>query len=75
MVLSGLDGGESLHRGFKIHKGTWAGFINRPSNVDINKICCLFLRDMEDELKPIAMYIVMHFIWSSVRNVLKKDYL
>ncbi len=74
LVLSGLDGGESLaQRLSKYTKGTWAGFINRPSNVDINKKFVVFsLRDMEDELKPIAMYIVMHFIWSSVRKVLKK---
>jgi len=74
LVLSGLEGGESLaQRLSKYTKGTWAGFINRPSNVDINKKFVVFsLRDMEDELKPIAMYIVMHFIWSAVRKTLKK---
>lgn len=30
------------------------------------------VRDMEDELKPVAMYIVTHFIWNSVRKTLKK---
>ncbi|MFZ3020024.1 MAG: DUF87 domain-containing protein, partial [Minisyncoccia bacterium] len=74
LVLSGLEGGESLaQRLSKYTKGTWAGFINRPSNIDINKKFVVFsLRDMEDELKPIAMYIVMHFIWSAVRKELKK---
>lgn len=74
LVLSGLEGGESLaQRLSKYTKGTWAGFINRPSNVDINKKFVVFsLRDMEDELKPIAMYIVTHFIWSAVRKELKK---
>lgn len=74
LVLAGMEGGESLvQRLTKYTKGTWAGFINRPSNVDINKDFVVFsLRDMEDELKPVAMYIVMHYIWNSVRKELKK---
>jgi len=74
LVLSGLEGGESLaQRLTKYTKGTWAGFINRPTNVDINKKFVVFsLRDMEDELKPIAMYIIMHFIWNAIRRELKK---
>ncbi|MHB0978315.1 MAG: VirB4-like conjugal transfer ATPase, CD1110 family [Minisyncoccota bacterium] len=74
LVLSGLEGGESLaQRLTKYTKGTWAGFINRPTNVDINKKFVVFsLRDMEDELKPIAMYIIMHFIWNAIRKELKK---
>lgn len=74
LVLSGMEGGESLaQRLSKYTKGTWAGFINRPSNVDINRKFVVFsLRDMEDELKPIAMYIVTHYIWNSIRKNLKK---
>ncbi len=74
LVLSGMEGGESLAQRFsKYTKGTWAGFINRPTNVDINKKFVVFsLRDMEDELKPIAMYIVTHYIWNAVRRELKK---
>jgi type IV secretory pathway VirB4 component len=57
----------------KYTKGTWAGFINKPSNVDINKKFAVFsLRDMEDELKPVAMYIVTHYIWNTIRKVKKK---
>ena len=74
LVLSGMEGGDSLaQRLSKYTRGTWAGFINRPSNVDINKKFIVFsLRDMEDELKPIAMYIVMHYIWNMIRKKLKK---
>lgn len=74
LVLSGLEGGESLaQRLTKYTKGTWAGFINRPTNVDIDKKFIVFsLRDMEDELKPIAMYIVTHYIWNAIRRELKK---
>jgi conjugal transfer ATP-binding protein TraC len=74
LVLSGMEGGESLaQRLTKYTKGTWAGFINKPTNVDINKKFIVFsLRDMEDELKPIAMYIVTHYIWNAIRKELKK---
>lgn len=74
LVLAGMEGADSLvQRLSKYTKGTWAGFINRPSNVDINKKFVVFsLRDMEDELKPVAMYLVTHYIWNAVRKVLKK---
>ncbi|MEI8337825.1 MAG: DUF87 domain-containing protein [bacterium] len=74
LVLAGMEGGASLvQRLEKYTKGTWAGFINRPSNVDIDKKFIVFsLRDMEDELKPVAMYIVTHYIWNAIRRKLKK---
>ncbi len=74
LVLAGMEGAQSLvERLTKYTKGTWSGFINRPSNVDINKKFVVFsLRDMEDELKPVAMYIVTHYIWNAIRKQLKK---
>jgi len=74
LVLAGMEGSESLVQRFtKYTKGTWAGFINQPTNVDINKKFIAFsVRNMEDELKPIAMYIVTHFIWNAIRKELKK---
>ncbi len=73
-VLSGMEGSESLViRLSKYTHGTWAGFINQPTNVDINKQFIVFsVRDMEDELKPIAMYIITHYIWNAVRHELRK---
>lgn len=74
LVLAGMEGSESLvQRLSKYTKGTWAGFMNRPTNVDIDQKFVVFsLRDMEDELKTIAMYIIAHYIWSAVRRNLKK---
>ncbi|MCA9357726.1 conjugal transfer protein TraC [Candidatus Kaiserbacteria bacterium] len=70
MVLAGMDGSSSLiTRLQKYTSGTWAGFMNKPTNVDINQKFVVFsLRDMEDELKTIAMYIITNFIWSSIRR-------
>ena len=74
LVLSGMEGSESLVQKIsKYTKGTLSGFINQPSNVDINNKFIVFsVRDMEDELKPVAMYIVMHFIWNAIRRNLRK---
>ena len=74
LVLAGMEGGDSLvQRLSKYTQGTWAGFINKPSNIDINGRFVVFsLRDMEDELKPVAMYIVTHHIWTAIRKNLKK---
>lgn len=74
LVLSGMEGGESLaQRLSKYTRGTWSNFINKPSNIDINKKFVVFsIRDMEDELKPVAMYIVMHYIWNAIRREIKK---
>ncbi len=74
LVLAGMEGGEVLvQRLSKYTRGTWAGFINKPTNVDINKKFIVFsVRDMEDELKPVAMYIITHFIWNAIRKNLRK---
>ncbi len=74
LVLAGLQGSESLvQRLSKYTKGTWSGFINQPTNVDINKKFVVFsVRDMEDDLKSVAMYLITHYIWNAVRKNLKK---
>lgn len=74
LVLSGMDGTESLlQRLEKYTKGTWSGFLNNPTNVDITKRFTVFsVRNMEDELKPVAVYIVTHHIWTAVRENLRK---
>ncbi len=74
MVLASMEGAESLaERLGKYTKGTWSGFINQPTNVDINRNFVVFsIRDMEDELRPVAMYLITHFIWNAVRKNIKK---
>jgi type IV secretory pathway VirB4 component len=74
IVLSGMEGSESLiQRLSKYTHGSWSAFLNQPSNVDINRKFIVFsVRDMEDELKPVAMYIITHYIWNSIRKNIKK---
>jgi len=74
LVLSGMEGTTSLlQRLEKYTRGTWSGFLNKPTNVDITKRFTVFsVRDMEDELKPVAVYIITHHIWTAVRKELRK---
>ncbi|OGZ45105.1 MAG: conjugal transfer protein TraC [Candidatus Ryanbacteria bacterium RIFCSPHIGHO2_02_FULL_45_13b] len=74
LVLSNIRGGDTLAmRLYKYVEGTSSGFLNQPTNININKNMVVFsLRDMEDELRPIGMYIVTHYIWNVVRSELKK---
>jgi type IV secretory pathway VirB4 component len=74
LVLGGMEGGEGLVQKLsKYTKGTWAGFINKPTNVNLDKRFVVFsMRDMEDELKPVAMYLITHYIWTEIRKELKK---
>lgn len=74
LVLAGIDGTENiLQKIQKYTKGSWSGFLNQPTNVDIDRPMVVFsIRDMEDDLKPVAMYLITHFIWNRVRRKLKK---
>ena len=73
-VLEGMEGAESLTRRLrKFTKGTFGQFFNQPTNISMEKPLVVFgIRDMEDELRPIAMFIVMRYIWNKVRSEMKK---
>jgi len=73
-VLEGMKGAESLVRRIrKFTKGTFGQFFNQPTNISMEKPLVVFgIRDMEDELRPIAMFIIMRYIWSRVRSEMKK---
>ena len=83
-ILDSMAGAESLSRRLeKYVSGSYAGFLNNPTNVEIsarggsasggkNKLVVFSIRDMEEELRPVAMYIILHFIWNLVRSELKK---
>ncbi|PIT93216.1 MAG: conjugal transfer protein TraC [Candidatus Harrisonbacteria bacterium CG10_big_fil_rev_8_21_14_0_10_38_8] len=74
VILRNMQGGQSLaDRLYRFTEGSYAGFTNKPTNVDLNNRLIVFsLRDLEDELRPVAMYIVLNFIWSLIRGKLKK---
>jgi len=73
-ILNGMVGAESLgQRLGKYTEGTFAGLLNQQTNVVLNNQLVVFsIRDLEEELRPIAMYIVLNYIWNIVRSELKK---
>ncbi|MFC1756795.1 VirB4-like conjugal transfer ATPase, CD1110 family [Patescibacteria group bacterium] len=74
LVLAGMEGAEVMAQKMKKYtQGTWAGFINQPTNVEIdNNFITFSVRDMEDDLRPVAMYLIIQFVWNAVRRELKK---
>ena len=73
-VLENMEGGKNMaSRLYKFTEGTYDGFVNRKTNVDVsNRLVVFSIRDLEEELRPIAMYTVLNFIWNLVRAELKK---
>ena len=73
-VLENMEGGAGLaDRLYKFTRGTFASFINQPTNVDISSRLVAFgIRDLEDELRPVAMFIVLNFIWNLIRSKMKR---
>jgi len=73
-ILMTLEGGKDLaERLRKYTEGTYAGILNKPTNVDMNTQLMVFsIRNLEEELRPIAMYNVLHYIWNKVKSKMKK---
>ncbi|MCJ7793004.1 MAG: ATP-binding protein [Candidatus Marinimicrobia bacterium] len=57
----------------KFVKGSFAGIFDQRSNVDIkNKFTVFSIRDLEDALRPIAMFIILDYIWTKIKKEMKK---
>ncbi len=73
-ILGGMVGGENLaQRLTKFTEGTFSGIFNQPSNINLNnQLVVISVRDLEDTLRPIAIYVILNYIWNIVRSSLKK---
>ncbi|MCF7846907.1 MAG: ATP-binding protein [Candidatus Gracilibacteria bacterium] len=73
-VLASMEGAKELAvRLERFTKGTFSGLFSDQTNVDLKSGLVTFcIRDLQDELRPIAMYILLNFIWGRVRSELKK---
>ncbi|MBU1446545.1 DUF87 domain-containing protein [Patescibacteria group bacterium] len=73
-ILDSMEGAKDLAiRLAKFTEGTYSGIFNQPTNIDLTSGLVIFsIRDLEDALRPIAMYIILNFIWNRVRSSLKK---
>ncbi|MDP2630489.1 MAG: LAGLIDADG family homing endonuclease [Candidatus Uhrbacteria bacterium] len=73
-VLDGMEGGAGLSAKLKKYtEGTFAGLLNKPTNVETkNQLVVFSVRDLEDELRPIAIYTIINYIWNVVRSQIKR---
>lgn len=73
LLHMGGSGPQLAQRLRKYTSGTFAGIFSQQSNVDINNPMVVFsIRDLEDELRPVAMYIVLSYIWNKTRSDQRK---
>ncbi|OGZ97043.1 MAG: conjugal transfer protein TraC [Candidatus Sungbacteria bacterium RIFCSPLOWO2_02_FULL_54_10] len=74
LVLASTAGGEGIAMRLKKYtSGTWAGFINQQTNIEMkSRLVAFSVRDMEDELRPIGIFLILRYIWNVVRTNLKK---
>jgi len=73
-ILEGMEGTEGLVTRLKKYtEGTFAGLLNSPTNVEMKaQLVAFSVRDLEDELRPIAIYTIINYIWNVVRSERKK---
>jgi len=73
LLHMGGTGPQLAQRLRKYTTGTFAGIFSQQSNIDINNPMVVFnLRDLEDELRPVAMYIVLNYIWNKTKTDQKR---
>lgn len=73
LMHMGGHGPQLAQRLRKYTSGTFAGIFSQQSNIDINNPLVVFnIRDLEDELRPVAMYIVLNYIWNKTKTDQKR---
>jgi type IV secretory pathway VirB4 component len=73
LLHMGGSGPQLAQRLRKYTSGTFAGIFSQQSNVNVNNPMVVFnIRDLEDELRPVAMYIVLNYIWNKTKSDQKR---
>jgi conjugal transfer ATP-binding protein TraC len=73
LLHMGGTGPQLAQRLRKYTSGTFAGLFSQQSNINIDNPLVVFnVRDLEDELRPVAMYIVLNYIWNKTKSDQKK---
>jgi len=73
-VLENMAGAESLVRKLKKYtQGTFSSFFNQKTNIDVQKSFVVFgIKDMQETLKPIALFMITRYVWNLIRTNIKK---
>ena len=73
-VLMSMEGGEDMALRIKKYtEGTFSGLFNSPTNIQVdNQLVIFSIRDLEDELRPIGMYVIINYIWNIIRSEMER---
>ena len=73
-VLSTTEGGEHMAQTLKKYtEGSYAGIFDQQTNVKLDNQMIVFqIRDLEDQMRPIAMYVILNFLWNRIRAEFKR---
>ena len=75
-ILIGMETAEAMDLAARIEKfvkGSFVGIFDKQTNIDIKNPFTVFsVKDLQDTLRPIAMFIILDFIWTRVKKDLKK---
>lgn len=75
-VLVGMEDKDALNLAARLErfiKGSLSGIFSSPSNIDLSNSFTVFsVRDLEDNLRPLSMYMILDYIWTKIRSKLKK---
>jgi hypothetical protein len=76
-VLMTTQGGENMAKILqKYTDGSFAGLFDKPTNVQLqNQMVVFQIRDLEEQLRPIAIYIILNFLWNTIRTEMKRRFL
>lgn len=73
LLHMGGNGPQLAQRLRKYTSGTFAGIFSQQSNINIDNPMVVFnIRDLEDELRPVAMFIVLNYIWNKTKSDQKR---
>ncbi|HLB95410.1 MAG TPA: DUF87 domain-containing protein, partial [Patescibacteria group bacterium] len=73
-VLANMSGADSMTKRLsKFTEGTFKGLFDKPTNFDLSSGFIVFsVRDLEESLRPIAMYMILNYVWQRIRFDVKR---
>lgn len=75
-VLVGMEDKAAQEIAYRLErfiKGSLTGIFSAPSNINLNNQLIVFsVRDLADQLRPLAMYLILDYIWTKIRRDIQK---
>ncbi|MBI2430786.1 MAG: ATP-binding protein [Candidatus Levybacteria bacterium] len=75
-VLLGMEDAAASELALRLEKfikGSLSGIFNQQSNINLDNPLTVFsVKQLEDQLRPIAMHIILDFVWIRIRKTLKR---